>query len=278
MKKVEITTEQVKSLQRCELEMLRIFIDVCEKLGMKYYLLGGTLLGAVRHQGFIPWDDDIDVGMLRADYEKLVQYGQDYLPEGFFLQTHQTDPEYPANFAKLRNCNTTFVEYSVKNCNINHGVYIDIFPLDYYPDHGVILFDIKALLMKLRITDAFVPGKMKLKTKIVRCISRVLYPSISETIQKRDVLFKSVIAGRRVTNHCGAWGRKEIVPAEWFGEGQLLLFEGLKVRVPACYHEWLTQVYGNYMQLPPEEKRIGHHYVAAFDLEKPFTHYMQIRK
>lgn len=274
---MELTTQQIKELQNKELELLDAFIQVCEQLNLKYYLLGGTLLGAVRHQGFIPWDDDIDVGMLREDYEVFLQQGQQYLPEYYFLQSFHTDSEFPANFAKLRDSRTTFVEYSMKDCRMNHGAYIDVFPLDYYPDKGEHVFRIKNLLMKLRITDAFSPGNMKLKTKALRCVSRLFYPSVKNAVDKREHLFQSVTEGKRIANHCGAWGKREIVPKQWYGEGTQLTFAGIQVWAPSHYHEWLTQVYGDYMKLPPEEKRIAHHYVAVFDLHKPYTDYLEMK-
>lgn len=268
---MELTTKQLEELKAVEMDLLRAFIDVCDRLGLRYYALGGTMLGAVRHQGFIPWDDDIDVGMLREDYETFLAHGQELLPEGVFLQTFVTDPEYPANFAKLRNSRTTFVESSLRNCKINHGVYIDIFPLDYYPDRGQRWFRIKKELLSLRISDAFSVSGMKPTTKLVRLFSRVLYPTVKGAVQKREALFRSVTEGRRIAVHCGAWGQRDIVPAHWCSEVTCLDFEDLQVTVPAHYHQWLTHVYGDYMQPPPPEKRIPHHYVAAFDLTKPYT-------
>lgn len=270
---MELSATQLNQLKEIELDIFRSFIQVCSKLDLKYYVLGGTLLGAVRHQGFIPWDDDIDVGMPRNDYEKFLELGQQYLPDGLFLQTFQTDPGYPANFAKIRNSNTTFVEYSLKDCSMNHGIYIDIFPLDYYPDSGQRLFEAKKLLMSLRITDAFSTSGMKPTTKLVRCLSRVLYSSVRRAIEKRESLYASVTGGTRIANHCGAWGKKEIVPASWYAEGTELSFEGMIVRAPSDYHQWLTQVYGNYMQLPPQEKQIPHHFVAAFDPAISYTEF-----
>ena len=267
---MELTTAQLDGLKKVELNILKAFVDICDKLDLRYYVLGGTMLGAVRHQGFIPWDDDIDVGMPRQDYEILLAKGQDLLPEGLFLQTHITDPDYPANFAKIRDSRTTFVESSLKNCHIDHGIYIDVFPLDFYPDTSVKAFERKKLLLSLRITDAFSTTGMKTKTKMVRCLSRVLYPSIKGAVAKREQLFRSVTKGEKIANHCGAWGKKEIVPAHGYGQGTDLTFEGMTVKVPDDYHSWLTQVYGDYMQLPPEEKRIPHHYVEAFDLTQPY--------
>lgn len=272
---MELSTTQLEALKKSELELLHCFIQICSTLKLRYYVLGGTLLGAVRHQGFIPWDDDIDVGMPRKDYEVFLAHAQEFLPTHFFLQSFKTDPGYPANFAKIRNSNTTFVEYSMKNCSMNHGIYIDIFPLDYYPDSHQHSFEFRKLMMKLRITDAFCTSGMKFKTKIVRCFSRVLYPTIHSAVEKRELLFASVTSGKRIANHCGAWGKKEIVPAHWYGEGVSLPFEGMEVTAPSHYHEWLTQVYGDYMQLPPKEKQVPHHFVHAFDTQAPFTKYIQ---
>lgn len=272
---MEPTKEQLEELKNIELQMLRVFVEICEKENLKYYLLGGTLLGAVRHKGFIPWDDDIDVGMPRTDYEKFVSGCQKYMPKDYFIQTFETDPEYPANFAKIRNSKTTFIESSLKNCKINHGVYIDVFPLDFYPDNESFCYSAKKLLLSLRISDAFSVSGMKMKTKAVRMISRIIYPSVGYAVKKREEFFKSVTGGKRIANHCGAWGKKEIVPAKWYGEGKKLVFEGTEVSVPLEYEKWLTQVYGDYMQLPPPEKRIGHHFTEIVDLEKPYTYYTE---
>lgn len=270
---MELTAQQMECLKQKEIRLLRAFMEVCEKLNLKYYVLGGTLLGAVRHQGFIPWDDDIDLGMPREDYEKFLECAQAHLPENIFVQSFRTDPQLPCNFSKLRDSNTTFVEDSIRDVPINHGIYIDIFPLDYYPDRGRKLFSVKETLLKLRIADAFTLKSQKLKVKAARCVARVLYPTVAGAVAKRDKMHRSVTSGRYIANHCGAWGKKEIVPAEWYGEGTALTFEGLEVQAPSGYREWLTQVYGDYMQLPPEEKRIPHHYVAVFDPEKPYTEY-----
>lgn len=261
----------MNSLQNHELSILSVYLDICEHLDLRYYLVCGSALGAVKYGGFIPWDDDIDVGMLREDYEVLMEKGQALLPEGVFLQNHVTDPEYPHNFAKLRCTNSSFVEHSLSRCKMDHGIYIDIFPLDPYPEKQVSWFRLKNILLRLRITYAFTSEILRPITRFVRCFTVPLFPSLKGAVKKRDALMRSVTTGSRIANHCGAWGDKEIVPAEWYGEGTELTFEGMTVRAPKEYDRWLTQVYGDYMQLPPEEKRIPHHFVDAFDLEKPYT-------
>lgn len=120
----------IKDVQRLELEILLEFDRICKKHGMKYQLYAGTLIGAIRHEGFIPWDDDIDVCMLRSEYDKFLSWVEIELNNKYFFQTYKTDLNYINKFAKIRRNGTLFVEKSVKDLEIHHGVYIDIFALD----------------------------------------------------------------------------------------------------------------------------------------------------
>lgn len=275
---------EIEKLKQIELDIFRQFISVCQKLNLNYYAIGGTLLGSVRHKGFIPWDDDIDVAMLRKDYEIFLQKAQEFLPSPYFLQTHQTDPEYPLNFAKLRNSNTTFIESSVANRKINHGVYIDIFPLDFYPDSRFkqILFDIRWKLLHFRMRNEFIIPKeykasatKKALQSVLMSIAKIIYPSTEKAIEKRDKLMKKYNNTSFLANFCGAWGKREIVPGQWYGKGKILSFENLSVQVPEQAEKWLTQVYGDYLKLPPKEKQISHHYTDNIDLEKSYKDYIK---
>ena len=274
----------IQKLKRIELDMLKVFVLTCEKLGLKYYLLGGTLLGAVRHQGFIPWDDDIDVGMPREDYDRFEKEAQKYLPDYYFIQTRNTDQELLNNFMKIRDSRTTFIETSVKNQKINHGVYLDVFPLDYYPESSweQKIFDIKNQVLKLRIRDAFtLPDKSKhaahieFALNIASKLLTLVYPDVKSALDKQNKLFTEATQSRILANYCGAWGKKEIMPAEWYGKGKCIEFEGIQVKAPKEYEKWLTQVYGDYLKLPPVEKRITHHFTELIDLEKPYTEYVK---
>ena len=117
------------------LKLLRVFDDICRKNNLKYWLDGGTLIGAIRHNGFIPWDDDIDVAMLSDDYEKFIEIAQQELPDDVFLQTRKTDKKYPLYITKLRDKYSTYEEQNVARLNCHKGIFIDIFPMDYirYP-------------------------------------------------------------------------------------------------------------------------------------------------
>ena len=119
----------MNELQKCQLEILKEFIRICKDNNLQYYLVGGTCLGAVRHKGFIPWDDDIDVAMPRDDYDKFITL-QDQMKKPYFIQTYKSDKNYIYNFAKVRDSSTTFVENFFACSQMNHGVWIDVFPLD----------------------------------------------------------------------------------------------------------------------------------------------------
>jgi lipopolysaccharide cholinephosphotransferase len=260
-------------MKELERDMLVSFLEVCDKLSLRYYLVGGTLLGAVRHQGFIPWDDDIDIAMPRADYEVFLREGQKYLPEHLFLQHLNSDPAYGGNFAKIRDMRTTLVEYSVRKYPMCHGVFIDVFPLDFYPDdpREQKKMDRRQLYFKYRTRAAVeVPAParhsaaVELGLNAMSGLTWLCCPSFRRVLKIREKVHTGVKSGEKWANYCGAWGKKEIMPARWFGEGCKLRFEGLEVTGPEHYHEYLTQMYGDYMQLPPVEKRGQHHQFEVY--------------
>ena len=267
-----MTKDIAVKLKEVEIGLLKAFIEVCDNNHLQYYLVEGTCLGAIRHHGFIPWDDDIDVALPRADYNIFLKIAQRELPSYYFLQTIDTDPEYIANFAKIRDCRTTFIESSVKSRKINHGVYIDIFPLDNAPEHHAALFKMKDLLYVARISAEF-DSLPSAKMKILQLFSKVLLPDLKNAVKKRDKHMQSVKNSRFFTNFCSAYGSKEIMLRENYGKGTTVIFEGLDVLVPQNYDNYLSSLYGDYMTPPPVEKRIGHHSAEIIDLDKPYFEY-----
>ena len=269
--------EILEQLKKIETDMLKEFISICEKLNLKYYLAYGTLIGAIRHKGFIPWDDDIDVVMPRKDYEIFLEKAQALLPEHLFLQHIGTEPEYMTPFAKIRNSNTTFMQKSDMKYNINHGVFIDIIPLDFCPDSEKEFEKIMAKKKRydFRINSSFDYGTVKNRnTKIKIALYKLLYPSLKAVKIKREKLYKSVSETNQFTVYCFLKPWLNTAPVEWFGEGVEVDFEGLKAIVPKGYHEWNTQLYGDYMQLPPLSEQVPHHYTGIIDLTKSYKEYI----
>ncbi len=273
---VKLTDEQIAKLKQIELEILKVFISICEKNHIKYFLLGGSCLGAVRHKGFIPWDDDIDVGLFRDDYKKFLKVAQAELPEKYFLQNRDTDKNYILNFSKLRNSETTFIEKSLSNFDINHGVYMDVFPLDGVPNGKLKekIFENKMRFLTAFAGKSFVDANenVSLATRIIR---RIPFLKVETAVRKLDKMHKKYNTenSAKIANYCGAWGAKEIVPKEYFGNGLIGEFEGLSVRIPQDYDKYLTSLYGDYMTPPPPEKRVGHHYVTKIDLGNSYRQY-----
>ncbi len=278
---MEISKELHESLKKCELDILKAFINACGELGLRYFVLQGTLLGAVRHRGFIPWDDDVDVGMMREDFEVFVKEGQKYLPEHLFIQTHKTDPEYIQPFAKIRNSNTTFIETTASKLNINHGVYIDVFPLDFYPDSPAskAALGLKKTLIKYRLRKLYntqddgAPVLKRAAVSALGAFGTLLWRDPERAIASRERAIKKYNKGKKLINHGSPWGRREIVEASWMKDDATLTFEDIQVNAPAGYDEYLTHVYGDYMTLPPEGERIPHHFADAIDTETSYTEY-----
>ncbi len=271
---MEYSKEQLEHLQNIEIGILKAFTEVCEKLNLTYWIIGGTLLGAIRNKGFIPWDDDVDVFMTRKDYEIFTKEGQKLLGERYFFQSYKTEKNYPRCYAKLCDCYTTCIEQATKNYPMNHGVYVDVFPLDYCYEEVKLhsrLMKKKKFLYRCIDKNYNYPGFMN---KIRGIIKHLIYfYPWKYAVRKLDELFQSVPPSGKYINYFGAWGNKEIFPVEYFKESIIVEFCGLKVKAPKEYDKILTQVYGNYMELPPEEKRITHHNFVVVDMNKSYKEY-----
>lgn len=275
---MHLSDREICQLRQVELEILKAFMYACEKLHLHYFVVQGTLLGAVRHHGFIPWDDDIDVGMLREDYEVFMAKGKNFLPEYYFIQNHDTDPDYPQGFAKIRDTRTAFVETTCRYLHMNHGIYMDIFPFDYYPDGFLkkTQLEIQKLLLRYRIRSCLyvpadkVPTLANAVRSILKLAARIRYPSLQDAIQKQCALYSYTEKSRKRANYGSPWGKREYIPAEWVEKTTELDFEGLRVNAPLYYREYLEHVYGNYMELPPLKKRKPHHYISYLSFKEPF--------
>lgn len=261
---------QFEEMKRIELNILIYFTEVCEENNLRYYLGGGTLLGAVRHKGFIPWDDDIDVMMPRPDFQKLLSLSINN--ENYNIIKPGTAGYY-YNFAKLVDTRTILEEKGIKIID-GLGVYIDIFPLDGMPETPDAR---KKRFKELNSIRKRINNTCLLKPKFHRNPFAYLnacriYNSNKNidlsSLQKKyldSALKNSFDDSEFVFAAGGAYGARDIFPGKWFEKEIELQFENLSVKAFNGYDFYLTQLYGDYMTLPPEDKRVTpHHSIVYF--------------
>ena len=277
-------TSQRKRIWQKELDILKIYIDICEKNNLSYFAAGGTLIGAIRHNGFIPWDDDIDIMMPRHDYEKFLEIAPKYLDNKYFLQYYKTEKYYYNGHAQIRDNETTcFTKNSYydilhdKNC----GVFIDIFPYDEVSGENDKL--VKKLIMYKKL---FISEVAPDPNKIKRCLKKILYKikigngkkcqKIIEDINRLpSETYKNQNKVALITFMPGYM--KNVWNKEWFNEFEYHQFEDIQIRIPKAYDEVLKTEFNNYMEFP---KNLGGsiHGECYFDLEKSYKEYKNISK
>lgn len=243
-------------LRQCQLVMLRmlkIFDYLCRKHGINYFLTGGSLIGAIRHGGFIPWDDDLDVAMLRSEYDKFVQYAAPELPYDIFFQTPQTDPYYPPTSnveARLRDKYSSYLHQGIKNNPWHEGFQLDLFVYDRaYLPHNFFVITQNKLLRLLNNNQR--------RAAILKALSRAVPFGLvyaSNFLQ----YYSELKHGTYVTHReCATLVRTR--------------FEDTEVYVPQGYDSYLRRQYGDYMKLPPLDKRVSNHDVVV-DAFTPCNH------
>lgn len=269
----------MNELQQKEFELLREFDRICRALELPYFLVCGTALGAVKYQGFIPWDDDVDVAMYRQDYEKFIEMAPAMLPEGLFLQNHRTEPRFPQLYSKLRDSNTTYIEKTAAAIPMNHGIFIDIFPLDGYPKGAVAQrwLELRKKLYQSMLLSAYDFPRGGVNRMVCGFYRLLGLHRRSGKIAARlnQCLSKYPVRGSDLICNHGNWqGKLEYAPSWQYGSGKIVEFEGLTSYVPERYDEYLRQKYGNWRaDLPPEEQ-IGHHYHCVCDVHSAYTDYL----
>lgn len=268
----------MNELQKKEYDILTVFIEVCEKLHLQYYLVCGSALGAVKYRGFIPWDDDVDVAMPRKDYERFLQESSELLPTHLFLQNFHTDPAFPQIYSKLRDSNTTYIEKSARKLPIHHGIYIDIFPLDGYPgDQGQqTALERKKRTFKRKLACAYDVERKGLSLllchwyRLCGCHRR----TAKIAAEYERLITRWQPDGSEILCNHGNWqGVLDYTPRSMYGNGAEATFEGRTVLVPTDYDAYLRRKYGDYRKDLPREEQQGHHYYEVCDPNKPYTAY-----
>lgn len=254
-------------LKKICVEVLDNFTLFCNENNLKYYLAYGTLLGAVRHKGFIPWDDDIDVIMPREDYNRLLSLYKN--SERYQIVSHEIEKEYYYPFAKMYDAHTKIIEEHFY-CGIDLGIYIDIFPID---GNGNNILQAKKKFMKCekekrKLSHAFCKHFFKSNSWFLKEIIRYMR-FLFIRIRGKEHYWRKLDGYTKATkskenkyvanNVWSAYGDSEVMPGEWLENYIYADFEGKKYKIPEKYHAVLNQIYGDYMKLPAKENQISHH-------------------
>ena len=263
----EIKGEDFRKMQLTELDMLVEFDKVCRKYNINYVLFGGSLLGAVRHQGYIPWDDDADIGMLREDYETFKKHKDEMNPNICFFQDHDTDPEYRWEYGKLRRTGSTYIRVGQEHLKCKTGIFVDVFPMDDIPLSivGQIFQDLHCyclrkilwsevakentvgfwkvwftLLSKIPVDFAFHEYSKKSRNSSLNRVRCLGFPATGMLYKKNPL------------------SERYGMPKSWFTDRAEYMFEEKKLYSSKDYDTVLKYIYGDYMKLPPEDQREPH--------------------
>lgn len=263
----------IKKLHNKILDTLVAVDAVCKKHNLRYYIIAGTLLGAVRHKGFIPWDDDLDIAMPRSDYDKLIAHSTEWLPKQYELICTENDPNYPLPFAKIQNAETTLIER--KHMKYLGGIYIDVFPLDGVPQNKLarrwhfIKYQFYKKVLYFIYRDPYRHGHGPSSWIPLLCRK---YFTIEEVQQKMRSMMKSndYDKSQFVVDHDD--GLKGVMKKSVLGTPTPIQFENATVMGAEHPHEYLKQKYGEYMVIPPHAKQRQHNFYYL-DLEKPYREY-----
>ncbi len=265
--------------QKALYELLEEFDRVCRELNINYTLFSGTLLGAVRHKGFIPWDDDLDVAMLREDYEKFLQYADSILNKQKFFLQKEFSKHFPMFFTKLRINNTTCLEkYHPKDPKSHLGIYMDIFPCDNAANtefgRKIQFLASKVVIAKSLWKRGYETNsiKKKLFMRICCCLPTKPFLSIVKALKNKNSTF--------VHSFFGASSKyeKNIYPRNWFSDIIEMKFEDATFLATAQYDELLSIMYGDYMTLPSEEERKCKIHAIKVDTNNSYEQYYQWHK
>lgn len=272
---MKLEKDYKRKLQLKILDIVKDFDSLCKKNNIEYYLLYGSALGAVRHNGFIPWDDDFDVGMTYENYLKFIDVCKTQLDSSkYFLQNMDTEKNYYLSFSKLRDITTTLVEESHKDVDIVHSVYIDIFPLVGVPRNKI-----KRKFLEINRAFALSANINVINNKFLYLVFKI----ILKIFGKNNIL-------KWCTKNCVKYSCKDY--EDWcsifdgdgmvtsmttktiMGRGKTVKFENMRLPIPCLFDDYLTQVYGDYMKIPSDEQIKAREHTPYFlDLNLPYKDY-----
>lgn len=267
---------EINELQKIQLSMLKDFDAVCQRHRISYQLFSGTALGAVRHKGFIPWDDDIDVVMLREDYERFFDSASKELDSNKYYVQREFSEHWPMFFSKLRLNGTTYIEkYHSHDARIHQGIYIDIFPCDNLSDSRL-MQKLQYIASKIVIAKSLYARGYETNSTVKKCFMQFCRILPTEPF-KRLCIRRNDSSSLKVHTFFGGGKKFErsIFFREWFEQSIKMRFEDSEFPVSAHYDEMLRVMYGDYMIMPTLEQRVCKRHAAIVDINKPYTFHLE---
>ena len=271
----EYDEKTLKKVQGLELEILKDFMDICERHNLTYFGIAGTAIGALRHQGFIPWDDDIDVALPRDDFEMLIKYVEEEMGNKYLIMNTEHYPDYPLMTTRMTMRGTEFREEALKNINAPLGIFLDLYPLDRVSDDPKeakkqardAWFWSKILI--LRSIPFPMLGFSGLKKKIIHGICGLVYLTLNilhgpkiwiyKKAYEAETRYNSYGKTKAIDFFCDTTPYMNLYYLDEIFPLKKLPFEDVMLNFPNYLHRNLTDMYGDYMKLPPEEKRKNHY-------------------
>ena len=265
--------EELRKLQLTQLEILKVIDAFCRDHGIQYSLYAGSLLGAVRHHGFIPWDDDLDICMARQEYNRFVRLWYKEGPQEYLIQNKELEPQFSQSFTKIRKDQTTFLQYESEKGRYHTGIFVDVFPIDRIPEGRLRrwVFRTDCLFYQL-YTREFIPPQAGRITKLVTAFLLKISSDKSRK-KRRKRHFKRIVRynqSRELSTIAieTVGTLNQLFPADMMDVYTELPFEDMSCM---CIKEWdayLKEKFGNYMQLPPEEEQGWKHHPIVLDFKR----------
>lgn len=265
--------ETLRRLQLTELEILKAVHEFCVQHDIRYSLYAGTMLGAVRHQGFIPWDDDIDICMPRSEYDRFIKLWKENPVEGYTLQNKDNSPAFISSFTKIRKDHTTFLEHKEDIGRFHTGIFIDIFPLDRIPSAWLPkrLFYLRCMLYQLMVRE-YAPTNcgrvIRLGSKAILAVVRGKNRRLLKNALQRKLTGFDHDKRLSVVDIAEMHSLRVEYPGDTMDAFCELLFEDSAFSVFSAWHTMLSRYFGDYMQLPPEEDRTWTHHPVCIDFDR----------
>lgn len=285
-----MVNKDIKHIQSIELNILKEFQRICKKNNLRYFAIGGTCIGAIRHKGFIPWDDDIDVAMPSDDYFKFIEISENELGKGFEIMNPVKVQHSAEQYIKLFDADTTYIEdFAIRYKDRYIGIFIDIFPIFGLPSGKRKinrLIKRNDIYNKLNYLLRFpVKSDIGLKSRLVAgCVKKLCKDDYAKILKKQMSVLKSIqyncsdrvlFCWRFIPGTKGSGSYKNIFYYEDFKEGIEVGFENITICVPKGYDRYLKMDFGNYMQLPPPDQQVSGHIVGLLDFENSYKKYQQ---